>query len=232
MVWAIGRHVLCKVKTWHTDMESEENTINFVRKIAPQISTPEVIHAWTERDRSFLFLRRIEGSTLRDAWASLSPSQRVSIVKTVAMYCDLLAQNTSRILKSVTGKPLLEPYLALSNDPGLLGPLSHEDCRRHFSAPSAECPMLGEDFHFYHPDLGPGNIITSDDGTIAGILDWEAGGYYPRFWIATKPSVSPGLDFCPPVAESEDFEWRKRLRMELETLGFPQASGWYMKWMA
>ena len=37
----------------------------------------------------------------------------------------------------------------------------------------------------------------SDDGSIAGILDCEAAGYYPHFWIATKPSVSPGLDFVP-----------------------------------
>ena len=67
VVWAIGRQVFCKVKTWNTDMESEEDTIHFVKKIAPQISTPEVVHAWTERDRSLLFLRRIERSTLRDA---------------------------------------------------------------------------------------------------------------------------------------------------------------------
>jgi len=56
---------------------------------------------------------------------------------------------------------------------------------------------------------------------VAGIIDWEAAGYYPQFWVATKPSVSPGLDFYPPIAEFKDFEWRKRLRTELETLGYP-----------
>lgn len=228
-VWTIGREAFCKVKPWNPEMESEDKTIAFVKKIAPQISTPEVIYAWTDHDRSFLILRRIEGSTLRDAWASLSHSQRHSVVKAIATYCDVLAQNTSQMLGSATGRPVLEPYLSPS-DSGLLGLLTHKECERYFSAFSDERPTLGGDFHFYHPDLGPGNIIMSDDGKVAGILDWEAAGYYPAFWIATKPSVSPGLDFCPPVAECEDFEWRKCLRMELERLGYPRAAEWYMKW--
>lgn len=139
-------------------------------------------------------LRRIEGSTLSDAWISLSPSQRVSVIRNVAMYCDLLAKNMSPILRSVTGKPVLEPYRIVS-DSELLGPFTHEECMGHVSAPSADCSMLRGDFHFYHPDLGPGNIIVSDDGNIVGILHWESAGYYPDFWIATKPSVSPDLDF-------------------------------------
>ena len=227
-VWAIGRQAFCKVKAWNPAMESEDKTIAFVKKIAPQISTPEVIYTWTDQDRSFLILRRIEGSTLRDAWTSLSASQRDSAITTIALYCNILAQNTSQMLRSVSGKPVLEPYLA---PPGsdLLGSDTYKECARYFTASSGECPTLGLVFHFYHPDLGPGNIIVSD-GRVAGIIDWEAAGYYPRFWIATKPSVSPGLDFCPSIAEFDDSEWRKRLRIELETWGYPQASEWYMKW--
>ena len=79
VVWTIGRHVFCKVKARHPDMESEENTIKFViKEITPQIPSLDVIHSWTERDRSVLILRRIEGSTLREAWTSLSSSLRIS----------------------------------------------------------------------------------------------------------------------------------------------------------
>ena len=42
-------------------MESEDKTIAFVKKIAPQIPTPEVIHAWIDHNKSFLIL-----SGLRD----------------------------------------------------------------------------------------------------------------------------------------------------------------------
>ena len=229
VVWTIGRQVFCKVKIHIPNQESEANTIHFVQKVAPQIPTPDVIHTWTEHDRSFLLLKRIQGSTLRDAWEHLTPSQRTSAVETVARYCDLLARHTSPTLRSVTGKPLLEPWLAVP-DSELIGPLTHEECMRHFSLPSPDSPALEAEFHFYHPDLGPSNIIISDDGSVAGIIDWEAAGFYPRFWIAIKPAFGPGLDFDPPVAGSEDTEWRKRLRAELEKLGFPQAALWWKKW--
>lgn len=229
VVWTIGRQVFCKAKIHIPNQETEANTIHFVQKIAPQITTPDVIHTWTERDRSFLLLTRIRGSTLRDAWINLTPSQRTSAVETVARYCDLLARHTSPTLRSVTGKPLLEPWLAISNSQ-LIGPLTPEACMRHLSLPSPDGPALGADFPFYHPDLGPSNIIISDEGSVAGIIDWEAAGYYPRFWIATKPAFSPGFAFDPPVAGFEDLEWRKRLRMELEKLGFPQAVGWWVEW--
>ena len=48
-------------------METEDKTIAFISKIAPQISIPEVIYAWTEHNRSFLILRKVKGSSLRDA---------------------------------------------------------------------------------------------------------------------------------------------------------------------
>ena len=227
-VWTIGKQAFCKVKVWNPAMEAEDKTIAFVKKIAPQIPTPEVIYSWTDQERSFLILRRMEGSTLRDAWTSLSPSQRDSAITTIARYCNILAQNTSQRLGSISGKPVLEPYLA-SPGSDLLGSSTYKECAGYFTVSSGECPTLGRVFHFYHPDLGPGNIIISD-GRIAGIIDWEAAGYYPRFWIATKPSVSPGLDFCPPIAGFDDFDWRKRLRIALETWGYPQASEWYMKW--
>ena len=227
-VWEIGKQAFCKVKTWNPAMELEAKTIAYVKEIAPEIPTPELIYAWTDRDRSFLVIKRIEGSTLRDAWASLSLSERGAIVTTVGHYCNILSRHTSRTLGSISGRPLLEPYLAPSGS-DLLAQYTREQCTRYFSNSSGDCPNLEMVFHFYHPDLGPGNILVSG-GRIAGVIDWEAAGYYPRFWIATKPSVSPGLDFCPTIAEVDDHEWRKRLRIELEVLGYPQASGWYMKW--
>lgn len=148
-------------------MESEDKTIAFVKKIAPQISTPEVIYAWIHQDRSFLVLKRIEGSTSRDAWTSLSPSRRTAIASTIAYYCNILAQSTSQMLESVSRQPVLEPYLAPSGS-DLLGSYTYEECARYFSASSDGCPTLGQVFNFYHPDLGPGNVIVSD-GRVAGI---------------------------------------------------------------
>lgn len=66
-------------------------------------------------------------------------------------------------------------------------------------------------------------VISSIEEILAGILDWEAADYYSTFWTATKPPVSPGLDFYPPIAECDDFEWIKCLRMELERWRYSQA---------
>ena len=35
MVWAIGKEAFCKENPWKLEMESENETIAFVRKIAP-----------------------------------------------------------------------------------------------------------------------------------------------------------------------------------------------------
>ena len=230
VVWTIGRRVFCKVHHWNPEQESEDKTIAFVKKIAPQISTPEVIHIWIDNGKSFLLVRRIEGSTLRDAWASLSLSQRQAVVETIAAYCDLLAKTTSKTLETATGRPALEPFLSFAGS-NLCPLLTQKEWERHFSVILEGRPTITEEFHFYHPDLGPSNIIISDDGTVAGIIDWESAAYYPAFWIATKPTISPAFNFCPEIPEHDELEWRKRFRDELVRLGYPQVGEWYIKWM-
>lgn len=76
-------------------------------------------------------------------------------------------------------------------------------------------PEIGKQFHFYHPDLGTGNIIIANN-KISAIIDGEAAGFYPRFWISTKLLVSPGFDFDLSIPGVDDVEWRRRLRMKLE----------------
>ncbi|PGG95484.1 hypothetical protein AJ79_10036 [Helicocarpus griseus UAMH5409] len=229
-VWAIGKSAFCKVKSWHPSMGLESETIAFVREHVPQVPLPEVIYSWIDEDRTFLILKRVQGLTLRDAWLSFSFLQRDLVLRKVASICDLLALKTSAKLQGVSGNPLPERFLAVAKD-GFLGPLTSTESLKYFTIPGSNlCPEIGKAFYLYHADLGPGNIMVSEDGSITGILDWEAAGFYPRFWIATKPSIAPGLNFSPSIAGIEEFEWRKRLRMELENRGYPQASGWYMEW--
>ncbi|OAX85189.1 hypothetical protein ACJ72_00418 [Emergomyces africanus] len=215
-VWAIGKSAFCKVKSWHPSMELEGETIAFVRKHVPQIPVPEVIYSWIDEDRTFLVLKRIQGATLRDAWPSFSSLQHDLILENIASICDLLALKTSAKLQSVSEKSLSERFLAVSKD-GFLGPLTLSESLEYFTVLDSDlCPQIGKVFYLYHADLGPGNIMVSKDGSITDILDWEAAGFYPRFWMATKPSIAPGLDFSPLIAGIEEFEWKKRLRLELE----------------
>ena len=228
-VWKIGNEVVCKVKIRQPGMESEARTINFVKETFPQVPVPDVVYEWFEEDKSFLLVKRVHGSTLRDAWTSFSDIERNFVLHQVANFCEAFALQTSTKLCSISGKALLERFLATSKS-GLIGPLTQQECMSYFlSSSNGPAPPIGM-LHFNHPDLGPGNIMVSKNGVITGILDWEAAGFYPRFWVATKPSVAPGLDFCPPILGFDDHEWRKRLRIELEARGFPPAAAWYMDW--
>jgi hypothetical protein len=82
-----------------------------VKKERKEIPVLEVVDYWEEKDRSFLILEWIPGQTLRDAWVSLTPSQYESLADEVAGYCTTLASIESSQLQSVSGGPVLEPYL-------------------------------------------------------------------------------------------------------------------------
>lgn len=228
-VWAVGKNAFCKVKFWVEDMALESKSIQFVQQTLPQVPVPEVIYSWVDDDRSFLLLKRAEGTTLRDAWPKMSVPQQESILDEVTRLCNLFASVTSERLQNVQGGPVLEPYLANSGN-NTLEPLTVCESKRYFFREDLHPnPEIGTQFHFYHPDLGPGNIIISNN-ELSAIIDWEASGFYPRFWISTKPSVSPGLDFYPPIPGVDDFEWRRRLRFKLEEQGYPRFAEWFMQW--
>jgi hypothetical protein len=54
---------------------------------------------------------------------------------------------------------------------------------------------------------------------VEGILDWESAGFYPRFWIASKPMLSAG--FLLNSTEGTDRgAWRDLLRSMLKKEGF------------
>jgi hypothetical protein len=73
------------------------------------------------------------------------------------------------------------------------------------------CPDIGSCLYYYQADLGPTNIIVSEGGDIAGILDWESAGFYPGFWAGFLLNSIEGLN---RVA------WRDLLRSMLKKEGF------------
>lgn len=77
---------------------------------------------------------------------------------------------------------------------GSLEPLTVYESKKYFLREDLHPnPEIEERFHLYHPDLGPGNILVSSQSQkLSAIINWESAGFYPRFWISTKPSVSRG----------------------------------------
>jgi hypothetical protein len=228
-VWSIGPDTFCKVKAWCEGLEAESDAIRFVERNAPCIPLPEIIYSWVdyEWNRSFLILKRVSGQTLRDAWPRLSSPQRSQIASQVAKYCSILAGITSLSFESATHCGVLEPFLTPAAEPAHpswiprpLGPLSLSDFTTYLSRQSTtRCPDVGSCLCYYHADLGPANVIVSEGGNVVGILDWESAGFYPRFWIASKPMLSAGF-LLNSTEGTNRGAWRDLLRSMLQKEGF------------
>jgi len=124
--------------------------------------------------------------------------------------------------------PSFNPYLTHDRDfalpswvPHLLGPLSQEELQAYLTKqnPDTQIKVKGP-FHFYHGNLGPTNILVPDEAEINGITDWESAGYYPRFWIDTKPLVSAGFYFSSAKDLVNKKAWAVLLGKYLERKGF------------
>ncbi|KAF2789425.1 hypothetical protein K505DRAFT_410352 [Melanomma pulvis-pyrius CBS 109.77] len=230
-VWSIGGTYI-KVKAWRDDMQLESDTIRFVNRTC-SVATPKVIFSWVDADwnRSFLIMKALEGQTLDQAWESLSTDQRMQIAQSVAQSCRALALSTSETLMTADGNGVLEPFLRStprdsepSWKPQLLGPFSLAQLQSYLS----QAPVIksqAELFYFYHADLGPSNIIVRKDDLV-GIIDWESAAFYPRFWLGTKPLISPGFSLRGGAKRA----WAHLLVDALEREGFPSDMQKYQTW--
>jgi len=220
--WRLGQ-IIIKVKAWQKDMELEADTIALVISKCPSVPVPQVLYNWvdTEWNRSFLIMKAIAGKDLNKMWPLLDHKGHTAIAETIAGYCKELARQKSDEIKSGTGRGVMEHFLSpeIPDDepswkPYLLGPQLPEPLQRHLK----EQPKM--DYSFAHCDLGPTNIIISEDGSqVNGVIDWESAGYYPDFWIATKPCVSAAF-LLEGVGSTNTQDWRGCLTTALEKSGF------------
>lgn len=231
-VWKIGGTFI-KVKAWRSGMQLECDTIQFVK--SSSVPVPEVIVSWVDIvwNRSFLILKALEGRTLDHVWDSLSPNQHTQLADTIASYCKELAGRTSGRLMTERGCSIQDEFLTQHPPheeppwrPWTLGPYSPSQLQAYLSRSSQWEGHIGP-FYFYHADLGPSNILVSEDGGVVGIIDWESAAFYPRFWVGTKPFVSAGFIL---ERASQRWAWAKLLAGSLERTGFPPNVALYREW--
>ncbi|KAF9733830.1 hypothetical protein PMIN06_010471 [Paraphaeosphaeria minitans] len=223
-VWSIGNTAFCKVKYIERNVTPEAVTLDFVQKQIPSFKTPKVLHYVAEKDRSYLFLERLPGRTLADAWPSLTMEWRRFYVAAVVRICKEMAEWEGKLLSGVDGQDIPEYYL---QPKGVDNFTSLQDI----------CSIIGMDcskFYFYHADLGPGNIIVEyepESGTI-GIIDLEIAGYFPRGWIRTKFRISSGMDLPASSKEEDPLWWRRHVQMALGADGFEDFTEEWQAWLA
>lgn len=193
-VWLLGNDTFCKVKGWTEGLEAESDTIKFVKTHCSGIPVPEVVFSWVDRDwfRSFTLIKRVPGKTLDQSWPSLSSTQRSEITQKIVEYCTKLARVTSSHYQTATGKGVSDRHLAPAapdNHPSwkplLLPPMSRDDFTQFLRQRTGDdvqdkIPSVGNNFLFFHADLGPSNIMISEDAQITGI-GWHQRWLPPRF---------------------------------------------------
>lgn len=75
-VWAVGADAFCKVKKIVKGVTQEADTLRFVQSQQPSFNTPQVLYHTTDDTLSYLFVRRLPGRTLDQAWPTLTEQQR------------------------------------------------------------------------------------------------------------------------------------------------------------
>jgi aminoglycoside phosphotransferase len=224
-VWSLGKCAFCKVKLYAKNTTPEASTLAYVREQQLEFKLPDTLYQAESNGRSYLFLSRVPGRTLAEAWPTLNEAWRYHYVNVVVDICKSLTTGKRSRLEGVDGKHLPEPYLIRNRaeekenfDPQNL----LEGCR--------EMGMDCSEFVFYHADLGPGNIIVESapkTGSV-GIIDWELAGFFPRGWIRTKFRISRGLNL--PDSVNDKHWWRSEVQKLLGKHGFEDFSSQWTDW--
>ncbi|KAJ5804305.1 uncharacterized protein N7518_000608 [Penicillium psychrosexuale] len=224
-VWSVGNSAFCKVKLSEPGITPEAAILAFVDRLVcekkPGFEVPKLLHQTEYKDRYCLFLSRVQGRTLGDAWPTLDEKWRHHYANAVVDVCKFLASQECEEFRGVDGKNALEPFLVKS---GAEEEYSPDNLRQICISMGMDCSK----FVFYHADLGSSNIIVEDipkTGTI-GVIDWELASYFPRGWIRTKFRLSSGMNL-EDSATDKPTEWRSRVSVLLGENGFEDyASQW------
>lgn len=145
-----------------------------------------------------------------------STDEKERIAKQTAEYLEQLRELQSDSIESLGGRPVFSNFLFKNKNPHIpYGPLASDDdlwddMERGLkeTMPEAarirlrQCMPSASPYTFTHGDLTNVNIII-ENGSLAGIIDWELSGYFPVWWE----------NVCTSVPDSdEDRVWKALLR--------------------
>jgi len=142
----------------------------------------------------------------------MSPEEKLSIARQLREYINELRTLKGGFIGSLDGGPVID----LRNRCVTEGPFTSEADFNTFLL-SEFLPQVSNVYHdmaqrqlrtdhdivFTHADLSPRNIMVKD-GQIVAIIDWEAVGWYPEYWVYLKTFHGPcgemsWIDFMPYI---------------------------------
>ncbi|KAB5526463.1 kinase-like domain-containing protein [Coniochaeta sp. 2T2.1] len=215
-VWSIGSNLIVKERNDNLPNYEAEN-IRFLKENTT-IPVPAIVEEWREPNgQYFIITKRIAGEPLSSAWGAMSGVERDRVAKQTADFLGQLRHLRSPQIQSLDGQPIFSAFL-FPNSYGLPhGPFSSDDeiwdeMAKALEGISEKARQQlrqrmppAEPYTFTHGDLTNANIIV-EDGNLAGIIDWEAGGYFPVWWEFVSAGIGLG---------QEDGDWKALLRKHM-----------------
>jgi len=186
------------------------------------------LHYTEGDDRSYLWVTRVPGQVLSDAWQTMDEDEKQHYVCRTVDICKELSAWRSEAITGIDGAEFPDTWLDLLHSPHNFNPQA-------LQKPCSELGMDCSTFYFWHSDLGPYNIVVNsgEKGTM-GIIDWEMAAFVPRAWIRTKVGVSWAMDFAWPEVHGDDpslREWRERVEQKFGEEGYPEVKAAWNKWL-
>ncbi|KAE8151617.1 kinase-like domain-containing protein [Aspergillus avenaceus] len=212
-VWSLGSNLVLKERS-SEDPNFEAISVRFLKE-KTTIPVPTIVEDWEEDNgRYFSLMKRVPGVPLSDLWTVMTMDEKENIAKQTANCLMQLRELHSDKMQSLGGKPIFSSFLFPNGDHLPHGPCSSDDelwagmelalegvpeaVRQRFRK---RMPPAAP-YTFTHGDLTSVNIMV-DDGNLAGIIDWEAAGYFPVWWEYTCAGIGLG---------QEDKEWKTLLQ--------------------
>ena len=183
--------------------ENEQDVLTYLRSRLPDLLIPEPFGLLKIGGTCYSFMSYVPGQDASAAWSQPTPAHKDRLK------CDLTSQLAKlRALSNDTGgfgfndvcvdMRLHEniTHTRITNTAGfndflLRNPLTTVADEYVSFLKERVLSRDGQDISglelvFAHGDLHPRNILTDDDGSITGIVDWENAGWYPRYWECAK----------------------------------------------
>jgi len=82
----------CKAKYVESFITPESSTLKFFQDQQPSFDTPKILAQAIDKDKVYLFLQRLPGRTLHQAWPSLNKQWRLRYVTAIADACKKMAR--------------------------------------------------------------------------------------------------------------------------------------------
>ncbi|GBE87269.1 hypothetical protein SCP_1005160 [Sparassis crispa] len=164
----------------------------------------------------------IPGRTLKDAWPDMTAASKDTLTEQLRVHMNSLRSLRGTYIGGLGCTPCFDHIFA-DEPPSDCGPFPnvaafHDTLAKAinrygvpegFPTSRSKCRLFKDDYHivFSHGDFASRNIMLSEEGKLAAILDWETAGFWPEYWEWMKASID---------IESEPYDWGDALDLILE----------------